>query len=85
MLLDLENEDKETAIAQHSEKLAIAFGLINTKPGTTIRVVKNLRICRDCHTVAKLVSQIYCREIIMRDRVRFHHFRDGSCSCKDYW
>ncbi|KAA0036221.1 pentatricopeptide repeat-containing protein [Cucumis melo var. makuwa] len=85
LLLDLENEEKETAIAQHSEKLAIAFGLINTKPGTTIRVVKNLRICRDCHTVAKLVSQIYCREIIMRDRVRFHHFRDGSCSCKDYW
>ncbi|XP_038882528.1 pentatricopeptide repeat-containing protein At5g66520 [Benincasa hispida] len=85
LLLDLENEEKETAMAQHSEKLAIAFGLINTKPGMTIRVIKNLRVCEDCHVVAKLISQIYCRGIIMRDRVRFHHFRNGNCSCKDYW
>ncbi|KAG6603968.1 Pentatricopeptide repeat-containing protein, partial [Cucurbita argyrosperma subsp. sororia] len=85
LLLDLESEAKETAVAQHSEKLAIAFGLINTKPGSTIRVVKNLRVCEDCHVVAKLISQIYRREIIMRDRVRFHHFRGGNCSCNDYW
>ncbi|XP_043709986.1 pentatricopeptide repeat-containing protein At5g66520 [Telopea speciosissima] len=84
-LLDLEEEEKETAIHQHSEKLAIAFGFISTEPGTVIRVTKNLRVCEDCHTAAKLISKIYSREIVMRDRTRFHLFRDGNCSCKDYW
>lgn len=69
----------------HSEKLAIAFGLLRTKEGTSLRIVKNLRICRDCHSLAKFTSKVFDREIIVRDRVRFHHFRDGLCSCKDYW
>lgn len=77
-------EDKENAVYRHSEKLAIAFGLINSGPGVTIRIVKNLRMCIDCHHVAKLVSKVYDREVIVRDRTRFHHFRQGSCSCKDY-
>ncbi|MBA0717288.1 hypothetical protein Golax_005122, partial [Gossypium laxum] len=85
LLLDLDNEAKEMAINQHSEKLAIAFGLLRTKPGTTIRIIKNLRICEDCHTVTKLVSKIYDREIVMRDRTRFHHFKDGNCTCGDKW
>jgi hypothetical protein len=34
------------------------------------------------HTISKLVSKLYDAEIIVRDR--FHHFKDGSCSCKDY-
>ncbi|KAF3441081.1 hypothetical protein FNV43_RR19367 [Rhamnella rubrinervis] len=85
LLLDLEDEEKETAIQQHSEKLAIAFGLIRTNPGKTIRIFKNLRICEDCHSVAKLISKIYARDIVLRDRVRFHLFRDGKCSCGDYW
>ncbi|KAM0943704.1 putative tetratricopeptide-like helical domain superfamily, DYW domain-containing protein [Dioscorea sansibarensis] len=73
------------SLRRHSERLAIAFGLICTKPGVTIRVLKNLRICRDCHESTKLISKLYCREIVVRDRIRFHHFRDGSCSCMDYW
>lgn len=85
LLLDLEDEEKEVAIHQHSEKLAIAFGLISTKPGTTIRVFKNLRICEDCHVVTKMISKIYSREIVMRDRTRFHLFRDGICTCGDFW
>ncbi|KAL5752643.1 hypothetical protein ACOSQ2_023150 [Xanthoceras sorbifolium] len=85
LLLDLDDEEKETAIHQHSEKIAIAFGLIRTKPGVTIRIIKNLRVCEDCHTVTKLISKIYAREIVMRDRARFHHFRDGKCTCGDYW
>lgn len=85
VLLDVDEEDKETALSTHSEKLAIAFGLINTPPGTPIRIVKNLRVCLDCHRVTKFISEVYGREIIVRDRVRFHHFRNGSCSCKDYW
>ncbi|KAJ4971448.1 hypothetical protein NE237_004547 [Protea cynaroides] len=69
----------------HSEKLAIAFGLARTPRGTSLRIVKNLRVCRDCHSFTKFVSKAYNRVIIVRDRVRFHHFRNGLCSCKDYW
>ncbi|CAN1219446.1 Pentatricopeptide repeat-containing protein At5g66520 [Linum perenne] len=85
VLFDIEEEEKETALQYHSEKLAIAFGFINTKPGTTIRVVKNLRVCDDCHSAIKLISRVYGRDIILRDRVRYHHFRNGACSCKDFW
>ncbi|KAJ9163133.1 hypothetical protein P3X46_022835 [Hevea brasiliensis] len=85
VLYDMDEEWKEGALSHHSEKLAIAFGLINTKPGTTIRIIKNLRICGNCHSATKLISKIFNREIIARDRNRFHHFKDGSCSCKDYW
>ena len=69
----------------HSEKLAIAFALLNTKSGTEITVMKNLRVCVDCHLFIKLVSKIVNRQFIVRDATRFHHFRDGICSCKDYW
>ncbi|XP_059652183.1 pentatricopeptide repeat-containing protein At3g56550-like [Cornus florida] len=69
----------------HSEKLAIAFGLARMPQGVSLRIVKNLRVCKDCHTFTKFVSKAYDREIIVRDRVRFHHFKNGLCSCKDYW
>ncbi|MQM13380.1 hypothetical protein Taro_046307 [Colocasia esculenta] len=85
VFLNVDEEEKETALRYHSEKLAIAFGLIITAPGTPIRIVKNLRVCDDCHAATKLLSKIYKRIIIVRDRNRFHHFVDGSCSCKDYW
>ncbi|RVW79254.1 Pentatricopeptide repeat-containing protein [Vitis vinifera] len=80
----IDEEEKEDALSIHSEKLAIAFGLISTSEGTTIRVVKNLRICNDCHDAAKIISGIVKREIIVRDRSRFHHFKDGVCTCSDY-
>ncbi|XP_077210027.1 tetratricopeptide repeat (TPR)-like superfamily protein [Tasmannia lanceolata] len=82
---DIEEDWKEGALCYHSEKLAIAFGLISTSPGTTIRIVKNLRVCGNCHSATKLISKIFNREIIARDRSRFHHFKDGECSCMDYW
>ncbi|PHT51905.1 Pentatricopeptide repeat-containing protein [Capsicum baccatum] len=82
---EMDEEWKEEKLNQHSEKLAIAFGLISTKPGTTLRIVKNLRVCGNCHEATKLISKIFNREIIARDRNRFHHFKDGSCSCLDYW
>ncbi|XP_008803874.1 pentatricopeptide repeat-containing protein At5g66520-like [Phoenix dactylifera] len=85
VLLDIDEEDKEDALARHSEKLAIAFGLISTVDGMAIRVLKNLRVCGDCHHVIKLISKVYDREIVVRDRTRFHLFKGGSCSCKDYW
>ncbi|XP_059629124.1 putative pentatricopeptide repeat-containing protein At3g49142 [Cornus florida] len=84
-LHDVEEEDKENHLAVHSEKLAIAFAIINTRPGTPIRITKNLRVCGDCHIAAKLISKISEREIILRDTNRFHHFQNGVCSCGDYW
>ncbi|XP_057868728.2 pentatricopeptide repeat-containing protein At3g12770 [Cryptomeria japonica] len=85
VLHDVENEEKEYILCGHSEKLAIAFGLINTNPGTPIRITKNLRVCGDCHTATKFISKIVEREIIVRDASRFHQFKDGLCTCKDYW
>ncbi|CAO2206307.1 unnamed protein product [Urochloa humidicola] len=85
VLLDIEEEEKDDALSRHSEKLAIAFALISTSDNMPIRIVKNLRVCHDCHHVTKLISKVYGREIIVRDRTRFHLFKDGSCSCKDYW
>ncbi|KAK9091446.1 hypothetical protein Sjap_024623 [Stephania japonica] len=77
-------EDEEYFI-QHSERLAIALGLISLPKKSTIRVFKNLRICGDCHTAAKFISKIMHRRIIVRDNNRFHHFENGVCSCGDYW
>ncbi|XP_077210134.1 pentatricopeptide repeat (PPR) superfamily protein [Tasmannia lanceolata] len=82
---ELEEEEREYALRFHSEKLAIAFGLMNSGSGTLIRIVKNLRMCSDCHLAIKFISVVSCREIIVRDKHRFHHFKEGSCSCQDYW
>nr|DAD38291.1 TPA_asm: hypothetical protein HUJ06_008932 [Nelumbo nucifera] len=85
VLFDVQDEEKEHAVSYHSEKLAIAFGLISMEAGVPIRIVKNLRVCHDCHTVSKLISNIFSRDIVLRDRNVFHYFRDGCCSCRDYW
>ncbi|CAN6684717.1 unnamed protein product [Malus baccata var. baccata] len=85
VLLNMEEEEKQSALRYHSEKIATAFGLISTAAQTTLRIVKNLRICEDCHSSIKLISKIYKRKIVVRDRKRFHHFENGLCSCKDYW
>ncbi|KAK9073941.1 hypothetical protein SSX86_006535 [Deinandra increscens subsp. villosa] len=80
VFLRMDDPDKESVLHHHSEKIAVAFGLISTTRETTIKVVKNLRICDDCHSTIKLVSRIYGRRIVVRDRKRFHHFENGSCS-----
>ncbi|KAI8018777.1 putative pentatricopeptide repeat-containing protein [Camellia lanceoleosa] len=85
VLHDIEGEAREEALSYHSERLAIAFGLINTSAGTTLRITKNLRICGDCHNTIKFISKIVNRVIIVRDMHRFHHFDNGICSCGDYW
>jgi pentatricopeptide repeat protein len=85
VLDDVEEEEKVSHLCHHSEKLAIAFGLINTAPGTPLRIRKNLRVCKDCHTSAKFISKLVRRAIMVRDANRFHHFEDGVCSCMDYW
>jgi hypothetical protein len=85
VLHDMEQEQKEAMLFMHSERLALAFGLIATPRGTPLQIVKNLRVCGDCHTVMKMVSAVEDREIIMRDCSRFHHFKSGVCSCGDFW
>ncbi|KAF6171687.1 hypothetical protein GIB67_007208 [Kingdonia uniflora] len=85
VLHELDEEEKVNILRGHSEKLAIAYGLLKTTKGTTLRIYKNLRICGDCHNAAKLVSKVVHREIIVRDNKCFHHFREGQCSCGDYW
>ncbi|XP_019177959.1 PREDICTED: pentatricopeptide repeat-containing protein At4g30700 isoform X1 [Ipomoea nil] len=84
-LHDVEEEEKELMVKVHSEKLAISFGLITSEPGTEIRIIKNLRVCIDCHNFTKFISKITERVIVVRDANRFHHFKDGTCSCGDYW
>ncbi|XP_008796031.3 pentatricopeptide repeat-containing protein At2g03880, mitochondrial [Phoenix dactylifera] len=85
VLHDLGQEQKEESLQYHSEKLAIAFGIMNSTMGKPIRIMKNLRICGDCHAFAKLVAKTEDKAIIIRDPVRFHQFQDGVCSCGDYW
>ena len=84
-LHDVEIEQNEEMLSYHSERLAIAFGLLSTVEGSTITIMKNLRVCGDCHTAITLMSKIVNREIVVRDSSRFHHFKDGICSCGDYW
>ncbi|GLT78532.1 hypothetical protein SLA2020_500640 [Shorea laevis] len=84
-LYDIEEEEKISEVGYHSEKLALAFGLIAIPAGVPIRITKNLKICGDCHSAFKFISGIVGREIIVRDNNRFHQFKDGHCSCRDYW
>lgn len=85
VLHDVEDSEKLRLLKHHSERLAIVFGLIFIPPGLPIRVVKNLRVCADCHTATKFISKITHREILVRDSVRFHLFKNGTCSCGDFW
>lgn len=85
VLHDVDEELKEHLLSYHSEKLAVTFGLMSTAPGAPLRIIKNLRVCRDCHSAFKIISKLTRREISLRDANRFHHFSNGLCSCKDYW
>ncbi|XP_076925339.1 putative pentatricopeptide repeat-containing protein At3g13770, mitochondrial [Bidens hawaiensis] len=85
VLYDVDDEQKEKIVLGHSEKLALCFGLIYSREGKAIRIMKNLRVCVDCHSFAKVVSQVCEREVFMRDKNRFHHIVNGVCSCGDYW
>jgi hypothetical protein len=85
-VLTKEEINVEWSIYGHSERLAIAFNLISTPPGTTIQLTKNLRMCIDCHEVSKLIARLTQRDIIVRDRLRIHYFtKDGRCSCDNHF
>ncbi|OMO84081.1 hypothetical protein CCACVL1_11009 [Corchorus capsularis] len=79
------DEQEQHVLLYHSEKLAIAFGLLNTMNGSPLQIMQNHRICNNCHNAIKLIALVTRREIVVRDASRFHYFKDGSCSCGDYW
>ncbi|KAM3326509.1 hypothetical protein P3S67_001635 [Capsicum chacoense] len=85
VLIDVDEDEKKDMVILHSEKLALCYGLMRSDNGSPIHIIKNLRICEDCHNFMKLASKVFEREIVVRDRTRFLHYRDSSCSCKDYW
>ena len=64
LLHDIEEEENEHSLGYHR----------------SIRVMKNLQICHDCHSFMEHVSDVFDRDIIIRDQNRFHHFIKGSCS-----
>ncbi|CAN6843883.1 hypothetical protein Bca4012_049739 [Brassica carinata] len=55
---DVEEAVKIKMLNYHSERLAIAFGLIFVPSGLPIRVGKNLRVCVDCHTAMKHIFSV---------------------------
>lgn len=85
VLKNINEEEKEDDLCYHSEKLAMAYGLLHTPPKSSLTITKNLRVCGNCHSSTKMFSKIYARDIIVRDASRFHHFHNGKCSCNDFW
>ncbi|TVU08662.1 hypothetical protein EJB05_42073, partial [Eragrostis curvula] len=85
IVYDVSEQEKQRLLMGHSEKLALSFGLLTLGSSGTIRIVKNLRICDDCHLFMRLVSKVESIDIIVRDNMRFHHFKDGECSCGGFW
>ncbi|KAK8937268.1 Pentatricopeptide repeat-containing protein [Platanthera zijinensis] len=81
----VEDEETERASSGHSERIAVAFGIMRLGGSLPIHVIKSLRVCGDCHSAIKMISELWGREIVVRDRARFHHFRGGQCSCNDFW
>ncbi|KAI9109870.1 hypothetical protein K1719_018911 [Acacia pycnantha] len=82
---NIDDSKKEKVLLSHTEKLAITYALMKSKNGEPIRVVKNTRICQDCHAAAKYISLAKNRSVFLKDGGRFHHFVNGKCSCNDRW
>ncbi|KFK26690.1 hypothetical protein AALP_AA8G280800 [Arabis alpina] len=85
LLPDVDENEEEGVMRYHSEKLAIAYGLVNTPEWKALQITQNHRICKDCHKAVELITLVTEREIVVRDASRFHHFIEGKCSCGGYW
>ncbi|GAB2269181.1 hypothetical protein Dimus_004111 [Dionaea muscipula] len=85
VLHDINLEENGHATMSHSERLVAASSLLKTPARHQVKIIKNLRVCVDCHTAFKIISKIVGRKFIMLDVKRFHHVADGKCSCNDYW
>ncbi|XP_075650246.1 pentatricopeptide repeat-containing protein At2g27610-like [Castanea sativa] len=84
LLHSFDEEVKEKMLCNHIEWLAIAFGLLNTRPGTRLLIIKNPKVCGNFHEATKFITKIVNREIVVRDVKQFHHFKKGICSSGDY-
>jgi DYW family of nucleic acid deaminases len=82
---DIAEEQKQDLIWYHSEKLALAYGLLKIPPNQQITIINNLHVCGDCHAALEFISKVYNRDIVVCDSNRFHHFHSGRCSCKGYF
>ncbi|KAL9274533.1 Pentatricopeptide repeat-containing protein [Drosera capensis] len=83
---DVNDDEKKRILMFHSEKLALVFAFLNPDDGASaIRIMKNIRICEDCHWFMCVASKVIGRQIVIRDNMRFHHFHDGKCSCGNFW
>ena len=78
---ELTDDDERCSLCTHSERIAIAYGA-KEQP---LYLTKDLRVCTDCHETTKVISKVRQREIIASDANRIHHFKNGQCSCQDYW
>lgn len=82
----IEEEEIEEICGVHSEKLAFAYALVGSPARSkAVRIMKNIRMCGDCHKTAKLISRTYKVKIYLSDSKCFHRFENGKCSCGDYW
>ncbi|XP_048572813.1 pentatricopeptide repeat-containing protein At3g13880-like isoform X1 [Triticum urartu] len=78
-------KDGETSLTRHGELLGVALGLSTLPSAAPVTIMKNQRISWESHETLKLLSARENRGIIVRDPTHFHHFDQGSCSCRDYW
>ena len=83
VLHDVEEYQKRHFLMYHSAKLAATYGLLMAGSGKIVRVMKNIRMCGDCHSFLEHASAATGREISVRDSSGFHIFRGGICSCRE--
>ncbi|WCJ35657.1 Pentatricopeptide repeat (PPR) superfamily protein [Euphorbia peplus] len=82
---DEEDEGKTfPSVIYHSERQAIAFGLLNAQKDAPIRITKTVTMCKNCHDFIKALSVLCSREFIIRDSRQLHKFANGRCTCADF-
>ena len=82
---DISEDTKEQLLCEHSERLALVYGVLHSAEGQSLTIFKNLRVCGDCHNATKHASKVLGRKLVVKDANRWHVFEHGSCSCGDFW
>ncbi|PKA56685.1 Pentatricopeptide repeat-containing protein [Apostasia shenzhenica] len=86
VLHEVEEYQKRDFLFYHSAKLAATYGILMAGGSReAVRVVKNIRLCGDCHEFLKFASFVAGREIWVRDSTGFHCLKERKCSCGDHW
>lgn len=58
VLYDVDEEQKSHDLRYHIERQAVAFGILKVPEGRPICVMKNLRVCGDCHSAIQLIAKV---------------------------